>query len=100
MCNILKRADCRTKRAKILDSRSYEQHMYGTVRVFSLSSVWDHLVHFEKFLMLRFSKGYRAHIFHPISTKLCGKYGNPGEYRLLLRLLLTLFRHFGQGYSM
>ncbi len=42
MCNILKRADCRTKREKILDSRSYEKHMFGTFRVFSLSSVWDY----------------------------------------------------------
>ena len=50
----------------------------------SLSSVWGHLVHFAKFPMLRFSKGYYSPSFIPISNKLNGKYGNRGEYRLLL----------------
>ncbi len=36
----------------------------------SLSSVWDQSVHFAKFLMLRFSKGYCSNSFHSISTKL------------------------------
>ncbi len=35
----------------------------------SLSSVWGHLVHFAKFPLLRVSKGYYSHSFHPISTK-------------------------------
>ena len=42
----------------------------------SLRSLWGHLVHFAKFLMLRFLKGYCFHSFHPISTKLYGTYGN------------------------
>ncbi len=41
-----------------------------------LSSAWGHSVHFPKFPMLRFSKGYCCHSFHPISTKLYGKHGN------------------------
>ena len=34
-----------------------------------LSSIWGHSVHFAKFPMLRFSKGYCCPSFHPISTK-------------------------------
>ena len=48
-----------------------------------LSSVWGHSVHVPKFPMLRLSKGYCCHSFHPISTKLYGKYGNHGGYRIL-----------------
>ncbi len=42
----------------------------------SLSSIWgqNSVLHFAKFPMLRFSKGYSFHSFHPISTKLYGKY--------------------------
>ncbi len=40
------------------------------------SSGWGHSVHFAKSPMLRFSKGYCSDSFHPISTKLYGKYGN------------------------
>ena len=40
----------------------------------SLSLVWGHLVHFVKFAMLRFSKGYCCHSFHSISGKLYCKY--------------------------
>ncbi len=35
-----------------------------------------HSVHFGKFLMLTFSKGYSSHSFHPISAKRYGKYDN------------------------
>ena len=35
-----------------------------------LSSVWGHSVHFAKFSMLRFSKGYCSNSFHPVSIKL------------------------------
>ena len=34
-----------------------------------LSSVWGDSVHFAKFPMLTFSKGYYSRSFHPISTK-------------------------------
>ncbi len=39
-----------------------------------MSSVWGHLVHFAKFPMLRFLKGYCSQSFHSISTKLYCKY--------------------------
>ncbi len=42
----------------------------------SLSSVRSHSVHVAEFPMLRFSKGYCYNIFHPLSTKLYGQYGN------------------------
>ena len=42
----------------------------------SLSSIQGHSVHFAKFPMLIFSKGYCSHRFYPISTKLYGKHGN------------------------
>ena len=35
----------------------------------SLSLVWGHSVHFAKFRMLRFSKGYYSPTFRSISTK-------------------------------
>ncbi len=35
----------------------------------SVSMVWGHSVHFAKFEMLRFSKGYCSPSFHSISTK-------------------------------
>ena len=34
----------------------------------SVCSVWGHSVHFGKFPILRFSKGYSSPSFHPIST--------------------------------
>ena len=43
---------------------------------YSPSSGWNHLVHFGKFLMWRFSKGYCSHSFHPFSVQLSGRYGN------------------------
>ncbi len=36
----------------------------------SVSSVWGHSVHFAKFPMLRFSKGYWSQSFHSILIKL------------------------------
>ncbi len=60
----------------------------------SLSSVWVHSVHFAKFLMLRFSKRYSSHSFHPIAAKLNGKYGNQwGIYWLLLFWWSAKFKH-------
>ncbi len=50
--------------------------MSGTFHVWFFSSVWGHLVHFTKFMTLRFSKGYSYHSFHPILTKHYGQYGN------------------------
>ncbi len=44
-----------------------------------LRSVWGNSVHFAKFQIIRFSKGYCSHSFYPISTKLDGQYGNRGE---------------------
>ena len=44
----------------------------------SLSMVWGHLVHFAKFPILRFSKGYSLNRFHQISTKLHTKDHNQG----------------------
>ena len=40
----------------------------------SLRSVCGHSMHFAKFSILIFSKDYRPHIFHPISTKRYEKY--------------------------
>ncbi len=40
----------------------------------SLSSVWHYSVHFAKFPMLRFPKGYWCYSFHPISTKFYRKH--------------------------
>ncbi len=40
----------------------------------SLSLVWGHSVHFAKFPLLRFSKGYCSPSFHSISTKFYCKY--------------------------
>ncbi len=48
-----------------------------------LSSVWDNLVHFAKFLMLRSLEDYSSHSCHPIWTKLCDKCSNQGECRPL-----------------
>ena len=48
----------------------------------SLSLVWGHSVHFAKFPMLRFSKGYCSHSFYSISTKFYCKYLGPREFRL------------------
>ncbi len=45
----------------------------------SLSLVWDHSVHFTKFPLLRFSKGYCSRSFHSISTKFyCEYVGHEG----------------------
>ncbi len=40
----------------------------------SLILVWGHLVHFVKFPMIRFSKGYCSPSFHSIYTKFYCKY--------------------------
>ncbi len=40
----------------------------------TLSLVWGHSVHFAKFPMLRFSKGYCSPSFQSISTKFYRKY--------------------------
>ena len=50
----------------------------------SLSSVWDNSVHFAKFPTLRFQMVTLLRQIYPILTKLYGKYGNHGQYRLLL----------------
>ena len=58
MLNILKTADHRAKGIQMWDS-SYELHIYRVLFMSdSLISVWGHSVHFSKFPMLRFSKGY------------------------------------------
>ena len=77
MCNILKMADRRTKSTKSFETLGPMYCICGVHFVSdSVSSVWGHSVHFAKFLMLGLSKGYYSHNFHPISTKLYGKYGN------------------------
>ncbi len=43
------------------------------------SSVWGHSMHFAKFPMLGFPKGYWSHNFNPIATKLHEKYVNQGK---------------------
>ncbi len=52
------------------------------------SPVWGHSVHFVKFSILRFSKGYCSYSFHSISTKLYRKLvlgeDNTGYYFFLL----------------
>ncbi len=64
MCNILKTAD---RRVMAVLGTAY----IGYFSCLILCSVWDHSVHFAKFLMLRFSKDYcQSHTFHSISTKL------------------------------
>ncbi len=40
----------------------------------SLILIWGHSVHFAKFAMLRFSKGYYSPSFHSMSTKFYCKY--------------------------
>ena len=44
----------------------------------SLSLVWGHSVHFEKFTIPRFSKHYSFNSFHQISNKLQTKYHSQG----------------------
>ncbi len=74
MRNISKTADRRAKRTKIL-TLGTTVHLCGVLLMpDSLSLVWGHSVHFAKFPMLRFSKGYCSHICHSISTKLYCKY--------------------------
>ncbi len=56
-----------------------------------LSSVWGHSVHFAKFSMLRYSKGYTScshSQFHPTSTKPYRKHPFRGKHRLLLFLAI------------
>ena len=74
MCNILKTADHREKRTKIWDSE-YHMHICRVLLMSdSLILVWVCSVHFAKFPMLRFSRGYCSHSFYSISTKLYCKY--------------------------
>ncbi len=49
----------------------------------SLSSVSGHSLHFTKFPMLRFSKYYCSHYFHPISAKLYMRYRHRGEIQAI-----------------
>ncbi len=49
----------------------------------SLRSVWGHSVHFAKFQMLRFLKGYCSHSFHPVLTKLYERYISHGEIQAI-----------------
>ncbi len=53
-----------------------------------LSSVWGHSVHFAKFPMLRFSKGYCCPSFHPNSTKHYWKQGNQGRIQAITILAI------------
>ncbi len=48
-----------------------------------LRSVWGHSVHFAKYPMLKFSKGYCCPSFHPVWTKLYWKHGNPGRIQAI-----------------
>ncbi len=84
---ILKMADRRAKWMKICDSwSSRTAYVLGgcfTCQIL-FNSVWGHSVHFTKFLMVRFSKGYSSPSFHSISFKpFYGKYmyGNIGVAR-------------------
>ncbi len=52
-----------------------------------LSSVWGNSVHFAKFLMSRFSKGYCCPSFDPFSTKLYWKHGNQGRIQASITIL-------------
>ncbi len=65
--------------------------MYGTfyVRFFEFSG--SHLVHFAKFAMLRFSKGYCSPSFHPVSTKLYEGMVIRGKYLFCQSAVLKTF---------
>ncbi len=79
-----KRDDRRAKRWKF-ETHGPMSYLYRVLFcVRSLISVWDLLVHFAKFPMFRFAKGYCSHIFiYAISTKLYGKHGYQGKIQLL-----------------
>ncbi len=71
MPSTLKLSDCRMKWYENLVLAVFETAYVGYFkRVIALSSVRGHLVHFAKFPMLKFSKGYSYHSFLPISTEL------------------------------
>ncbi len=95
MCNILKTVDRGVKRTKIW----YRGTTVHACRVLlmpnSLSLLWDHLVHFAKIPMLRFSKGYCSGSFHSISTKLYSKYvGHEGIQAVTVFRDLPKFKTF------
>ncbi len=83
MCNILTTAHHGEKRMKILA-------VLGTAYVgyFSCHSLFEFslgsLGALCKMPDVNISKSYFSHSFHPISTKLYGKYGNQEEHRLLV----------------
>ena len=61
----------------------------------SLSLVWGRSVHFAKFPMLRFLKGYCSPSFHSISTKQYCKYvGHEGIQAVTLFGDLLKFKNF------
>ncbi len=61
----------------------------------SLSSVCGHSVHFATFTILRFSKDYYSHTFHPISTKRYIKYGNPGGGGITFLATCQILKTYG-----
>ena len=80
MLNILKSPDRRAKRVKMCGPKNFICRVLFMSD--SLSSVWDHLMHICKIFHFKI---FRRHImalnqcsFHPVSTTLCGQYGNQG----------------------
>ena len=92
MCNILKKAGRRAKGMKIWGTHGPRNFVCWVLLGSGyLSSVWGYSVHFAKFLMLRFSKDYCSHGFHPISTKFYGAHvfqENTGYYFFSLSVKL------------
>ncbi len=88
MCNIFKTADRRVIRKKIVTRGPRNCICRVVFMSDALSSVWGDLVCFAKFPML-YSKGYCAHIFHPILQKyIYERYGNQGKIQaVILRTL-------------
>ena len=67
MWNILKTVDRRAKQMKFRTRGPRNSICRVLFRLGDLSSVWGHSLHFPKFPMLRLSKRYCAHSFHPLS---------------------------------
>ncbi len=86
MYNILKMADSRAKWMKLWDSIVLRCRLLSVSD--SLRSIWGHSVQFTKFL-IKFSKGYTAPSFCPVSNKRDRKYVLlRRKYRLLLFLVI------------
>ena len=60
----------------------------------SLNLVCGHSLHFAKFPILQFSKGYCSHIFHSISSKLCQYVGHEGIQAVTVFGDLPKFKNF------